>query len=63
MFSLVFKSHLFIASLTVQVISAQHRRMFSFGKHHFLTFLLNIWVSVQTTALEPFLQLRNVADM
>lgn len=46
-----------------QVVLAQHRNiMLIFGKHFFLMFLLNIWVTVQITALESFLQLRNVVD-
>ena len=46
-----------------QIVLAQHRNiMFVFGKHFFLTFLLNIWVTVQITALESFLQLRNMVD-
>lgn len=59
----MFKSHLFIASVAEQVVLAQHRNiMFVFGKYFFLMFLLNIWVTVQITTLESFLQLRNVVD-
>lgn len=46
-----------------QVVLAQYRNTtFIFGKHFFLMFLLHIWVTVQITALESFLQLRNVVD-
>lgn len=59
----MFKSHLFVASVAEQVVLAQPRNtMFIFGKHFFLEFLLDIWVTVQITALESFLQLRNKAD-
>jgi len=58
----MFKSQPFLGSVAEQVVLEQHRnRMFIFDKHFFLMFLLNIWVTVQITALESFLQLRNVA--